>query len=79
MIMSGITIGHGAIIAAGSIVTKNINNYSIVAGAPAKEIKRRFIDELCNRLLHTEWWTLEPYILKVAFTESIDESIKTYQ
>jgi len=42
IVMSGVTIGRGSIIAAGSIVTKNVDPYSIYAGAPAKKIKDRF-------------------------------------
>jgi acetyltransferase-like isoleucine patch superfamily enzyme len=52
VILSGVTIGQGAIVAAGSIVTRNVAPYSIVGGNPAKLIKYRFdqaiIDELCN-------------------------------
>jgi len=44
-IMTGITIGKGAIIAAGSVVVKDVSAYSIVAGVPAKETGRRFTDE----------------------------------
>ncbi len=40
-VMSGVTIGKGAIVAAGSVVTKSIDSYSIVAGVPAKMIKKR--------------------------------------
>jgi acetyltransferase-like isoleucine patch superfamily enzyme len=45
IIMGGLTIGDGAIIAAGSIVTKNVNPYEIVGGSPAKYIKSRFTNE----------------------------------
>lgn len=50
IIMSGISIGQGAIIAAGSVVTKNIDAYSIVGGNPAKVIKKRFENEICEYL-----------------------------
>ena len=47
--MSGVTIGEGAIIGAGSVVTKNVEPYTIFAGNPAKKIKMRFTeDELLN-------------------------------
>ena len=51
IIMSGVTINQGAIVAAGSIVTKNVAPYAIVGGNPAKEIKKRFSDEIINKLL----------------------------
>ncbi|STY31419.1 chloramphenicol acetyltransferase [Legionella wadsworthii] len=51
LIMPGITIGEGAIIAANSVVTKNVEPYSIVAGSPAKLVKKRFPDSVIQRLL----------------------------
>lgn len=51
MIMPGLTIGEGAIIAAGSIVTRDVAPYTIVGGNPACEIKKRFSDDTIQRLL----------------------------
>lgn len=51
LIMSGVTIGKGAIVAAGSIVTKDIPPYHIYGGNPAKLIKPRFTDEIIKELL----------------------------
>ena len=59
IIMPGITIGDGAIIGARSIVTKDIPPYSIVVGVPGKVIKKRFSDEIIEKLLHSKWWDLE--------------------
>jgi len=56
LILSGVTIGHGAIVAAGSIVTRNVSPYSIVAGSPAKEIKMRYKSEIISSLLSIKWW-----------------------
>lgn len=50
--MPGITIGEGAIIAANSTVTKDVEPYTIVAGSPAKVVKKRFEDSIIQRLLH---------------------------
>lgn len=55
-IMSGVTIGDGAIIAAKSVVTKNVEPYTIVGGNPAKLIKKRFSDESIEKLLKIKWW-----------------------
>ena len=55
-ILNGIRIGDGAIIAAGSVVTKDVDPYSIVAGVPAKRIKLRFEDEEVDWLLRFKWW-----------------------
>ena len=56
LIMPGITIGDGAIIAAGSVVAKDIAPYSIVGGNPAKEIRKRFGDDFINLLQTAKWW-----------------------
>lgn len=50
IILSGVTIGRGAIIAAGSVVTKDVKPYSIVGGNPAKLIRMRFSEEIIERL-----------------------------
>ncbi|EOT2959482.1 CatB-related O-acetyltransferase [Clostridium perfringens] len=50
MIMSGVTIGRGAVVAAGSVVTKNVEPYSIVGGNPCKLIKYRFDKELIKKV-----------------------------
>jgi len=51
VVVSGVTIGKGAVIAAGSVVTKDIPPYAIVAGNPAKIIKYRFSNEVIERLM----------------------------
>lgn len=56
MIMSGVTIGDGAVIAAGSVVTKNIEPYSIVGGNPSKLLKYRFDSFQIKKLLEIKWW-----------------------
>ena len=55
-LMPGITIGAGAIVAAGSTVTRDVRPYAIVAGNPAREIRRRFDDATIDRLLEIAWW-----------------------
>ncbi|MCY7333502.1 MAG: CatB-related O-acetyltransferase [Pseudanabaena sp. CAN_BIN31] len=56
MILSGITIGNGAIIAASSVVTKDVPPYCIVAGNPAKIIRKRFSDDVIKKLEAIKWW-----------------------
>ena len=55
-IMGGITIGNGAIIAAHSVVTKDVPPYAIVGGVPSKIIKYRFDDDIIEALQKSEWW-----------------------
>lgn len=51
IILSGVNIGKGAVVAAGSVVTKNVPPYTIVGGNPARVIKTRFSDEIIKQLL----------------------------
>ena len=51
MLMPGVTIGEGAIIAAGAVVTRNVAPYAVVGGNPAQLIKKRFADDVIERLL----------------------------
>lgn len=55
-IMSGVTIGDGAVIGAYALVTKDVAPYAIVGGNPAKEIRKRFDDETVAKLLGIRWW-----------------------
>ncbi|ASP28138.1 acetyltransferase [Spiroplasma corruscae] len=56
MVLPGIEIGNGSIIGAGSVVTKDVKPYSIVAGNPAKFIRMRIDDEKINYLENLKWW-----------------------
>ena len=60
LIKRGITIGHGAVVAAGSLVTHDVPPYAIVAGTPARILRFRFADALIARLLKSEWWRYGP-------------------
>ncbi|MCT4634793.1 MAG: CatB-related O-acetyltransferase [Rickettsiales bacterium] len=55
-IMNGITVGDGAIIGANSLVTKDVDPYTIVGGNPAKVIRKRFDDKTIEFLLELAWW-----------------------
>lgn len=55
-IMPGVTIGHGAIIAAKAVVTSDVAPYAIVGGNPAREIRKRLPDPVIARLLELAWW-----------------------
>ncbi len=60
VVMPGVKIGDGAIIAAYSTVTKDVPAYTVYGGNPAKFIKARFDNELINLLLRFRWWDLPP-------------------
>lgn len=59
LIMPGVKIGNGAIIAAKSVVTKDVEPYTIVGGNPANLIKKRFADDVIQLLLTLKWWDWE--------------------
>ena len=56
IILPGITIGHGAVIAAGAVVARDVSSYDIVAGVPARCLRKRFAPEICDRIAALAWW-----------------------
>ena len=76
VICRGVHIGDGAVIAAGSVVTRDVEPYTIVAGIPAKKIKNRCPQALAKRLMETAWWNLTNEVIKdnfQLFNKSISE------
>ena len=63
VIMPGVRIGDGAIVAACSVVAKDVEPYTVVGGNPARPIKKRFGRELISLLLELRWWDMEPEAL----------------
>ena len=57
-ILSGVSIGTGAIIGAKSVVTANVPPYAIVAGNPARVLRSRFSETIITRLIASKWWEL---------------------
>ncbi|XEH52079.1 CatB-related O-acetyltransferase [Edwardsiella tarda] len=56
IIMDGVNIGNGAVIAAGAVVTRDVKNYELVGGVPAKHIRFRFCPEDIIHLNNIAWW-----------------------
>jgi virginiamycin A acetyltransferase len=69
IILRGVTIGNGVVIGANSVVTKDIEAFSIVVGSPAKVIKSRFNKEKSNRISSSQWWNLAPAEAEAVFNE----------
>ena len=63
IILQGVEIGDGAIIGAGAVVTKSVPAYSIFVGVPARQLRKRFPDEICRSLLALRWWNYQDSIL----------------
>jgi acetyltransferase-like isoleucine patch superfamily enzyme len=81
-IMSNIRIGDGAIIANNSHVVKDVEPYTIVGGNPAKVIKKRFSDEIIDKLLKLKWWEFEDSeinkISHILCSDNFDELFRIY-
>lgn len=77
LIISGVNIGHGAVVGARSVVTKDVPPYAIVGGNPAQIIRYRFSEDVRNLLLANPWWDLpEDEIIEIApllCSDRIDE------
>jgi phosphonate metabolism protein (transferase hexapeptide repeat family) len=69
IVLPGRTIGTGAVVAGGAIVTKDVAPYSIVAGNPARLIRRRFPEDIAERLTALAWWDWEHAKLRAALDD----------
>lgn len=59
LILSGVRIGNGSVIAASSVVTKDVEPYTIVGGNPARVIRKRFDEQTIKKLEEIQWWNWE--------------------
>jgi virginiamycin A acetyltransferase len=78
ILLPGVKIGNGAVIAAGSVVTKDVPDYAIVGGNPANIIKYRFTNEVINKLQKIKWWEWDPNKIteyKNSFSLPIEEFV----
>lgn len=64
ILIAGITIGDGAVVGAGAVVTKNVPPYTIVAGNPARELRKRFSEKEIEFLREDKWWEKDPQWLR---------------
>jgi acetyltransferase-like isoleucine patch superfamily enzyme len=69
IILDGVTVGHGAIIAANSVVTKDVPPYAIVGGIPTKIIKYRFTEKKIETLIGSNWWDQNITLIKHQISE----------
>lgn len=83
IVLPGRSIGTGAVVAAGAIVTKDVAPYTIVAGNPARPIKRRFPESIENRLVELAWWDWDHETLRRALPDfrklTIEQFLAKYE
>lgn len=82
IVMPGLSVGNGAIIGAGSVVTHDVESWTIVAGNPARVIRRRFSPEVSEALEHVQWWDWDHDTLQTRLTDfsmSAEDFLRKYR
>ncbi|WP_207937571.1 CatB-related O-acetyltransferase [Pseudomonas sp. 51_B] len=79
MVMEGVSVGTGAVIATRSLVTKDVPPYAVVAGVPAKVIRYRFPPEVIERLLASQWWERDIEQLKALPLDDPDACLEALE
>lgn len=78
LILSGVTVGDGAVIGAAAVVTKDVRPYAIVAGNPAREIRRRFSGETIEALGRIAWWDWPEETVRERVGELNDPDVEAF-
>lgn len=78
LILSGVTIGDGAVIGARTVVTRDVPPYAIVSGSPAKVVKYRFPEPVIQRLLAVRWWAWDEAQVERAIPDLLQPDIEVF-
>jgi virginiamycin A acetyltransferase len=80
VLLSGVRVGNGAIIAAGAVVTRDVGSFEIAAGVPARPVRHRLPRDLAGRLDRIGWWDWPDEVLRehlALFRQPVDEDVLT--
>lgn len=78
IIKCGVKIGDGSVLAFNSNITKDVEPYSIVGGNPAKILKKKYSDDVIEKMLSIKWWNWEPEKIKLHSKYFYDEPIISF-
>lgn len=80
IILPGVSIGNGAVVGSGAVVTNDVEPYTVVVGVPARPIKKRFSDEIIEKIEKSEWWNWTHEEIKERYEDfkNIEEFVRKW-